>query len=112
MLFFEKLPLHATVGYMNSGNYRERFVADYVQTKIRYEKLKDYINQIEAANAVDKPEPPHDCPVYILREQQESMERYLHVLEVRAKIEGVCLTDQVIEMISENKNSVSSVFKE
>lgn len=85
-----------TVSLMTSENYKERFVAEYWQTKIRYEKLKAFNNKIEAAERVrfgnvetKVVEPKHDCPADLLREQQHVMGEYLHVLEIRAVIEGI-----------------------
>lgn len=90
------MELKDTISFMNSKDYKERFIAEYMQTKIRYEKLKDLNNKIEAAHRVrfsdivEKiPEPKHDCPVELLDEQQRAMGQYLHVLEVRAVIEGI-----------------------
>ena len=90
-----------TVQGMNSPDYKERFIAEYWQTKIRYEKLKDFCNKIEAARRTTeisvferaKPveAPVHDCPLTLLIEQQSVMGQYLHVLEIRAVIEGVDL---------------------
>lgn len=85
------MQLRDTVTLMNSADYKDRFIAEYHQTKIRYEKLKDFNNRIEAAQIVHKNEPEHDCPLYLLREQQTAMGQYLHVLEVRAKIENIDL---------------------
>ncbi len=86
--------LKDTVAMMNSPDYKERFKAEYWQTKIRYEKLKAFNTKIEAAhrtmycdNAVE--EPKHDCPPDLLLEQQSAMGNYLHILEVRAVIEGI-----------------------
>lgn len=94
--------LKQTSGLMNSTDYKDRFKAEYYQTKIRYEKLKSFNNHIEAAMATrftaprEMPEdrkqiemPKHDCPIDMLRDQQGVMEQYLHVLEVRAVIEGI-----------------------
>ena len=82
--------LNETVEKMRSEDYKERFFAEYMQTKIRYEKLKAYCNKIEAAKMiVTMQEPPHDCPLDLLREQQHIMGQYLRVLELRAVIEGV-----------------------
>lgn len=88
------MELKNTVALMNSDDYKERFKAEYYQTKIRYEKLKAFNNKIEAAlftrnctNVVK--EPAHDCPPELLREQQRSMGEYLHFLEVRAVIEEI-----------------------
>lgn len=88
--------LKETVPEMLSDDYKERFKAEYNQTKIRYEKLKALNTRIEAAlttnyrkNAVEKP--VFDCPEDLLREQQRKMGEYLHILEVRAVIEGIDL---------------------
>lgn len=83
--------LKETIYFMKSSDYKERFIAEYWQTKIRYEKLKDYCNSIEAAMIVDLTEPAHDCPLHLLREQQSAMGKYLHILELRAKIEHIDL---------------------
>lgn len=89
--------LKETVELMKSDDYKERFVAEYWQTKIRYEKLKAFNTKIEAARRTRcseiKPmeEPKHDCPADLLRDQQGIMGEYLHLLEVRAEIEGVDL---------------------
>ena len=90
-----KAELKDTVQMMNSADYKERFKAEYYQTKIRYEKLKAFNNKIEASERTQygcqKPieMPKHDCPFDLLRQQQQTMGEYLHILEVRAVIEGV-----------------------
>ena len=90
--------LSDTVASMCSEDYKARFMAEYYQTKIRYEKLKAFNTKIEAARrtqfscqcaVVDLPK--HDCPDDLLLEQQTVMGNYLHILEVRAQIEGVAL---------------------
>lgn len=85
------MELRETVEMMNSADYKERFKAEYYQTKCRYEKLKTFNNKIEAASYTDEKVemPKHDCPAYLLRKQQETMGEYLHLLELRAIIEGV-----------------------
>jgi hypothetical protein len=95
------MELKDTIEMMQSADYKERFIAEYQQTKIRYEKLKAFNNKIEAArrtmcdpftpSAKKAEEPKHDCPEEILREQQSIMGNYLHILEVRAEIEGIKL---------------------
>ena len=91
--------LKETVKLMNSAGYKERFIAEYWQTKIRYEKLKAFNTRIEAAQRVQfseletkLEEPKHDCPEAVLREQQHIMGQYLHMLELRAIIEGIDLS--------------------
>lgn len=90
--------LKETTKLMTSVDYKERFVAEYWQTKIRYEKLKAFNTKIEAAQRVrfsevenKLKEPIHDCPADILVEQQHILGEYLHILEIRAVIEGIDL---------------------
>lgn len=87
--------LKDTVELMNSSDYKKRFIAEYLQTKIRYAKLKAFNNKIEAAKightSKKIEEPTHDCPLELLREQQRKMGEYIHILEVRAQIEGINL---------------------
>lgn len=95
------MELKNTVELMNSGSYKDRFIAEYFQTKIRYEKLKAFNNKIEAAERTQYTDkkvdmPVHDCPLHLLREQQTCMGRYLHLLEVRAVIEGIDLDNRPI----------------
>ena len=94
--------LRDTTDLMFSNDYKKRFVAEYWQTKIRYEKLKKFNTRIEAANRAMEPDymgvrrseksvdmPKHDCPESMLRAQQAAMGEYLHILEMRAVIEGI-----------------------
>lgn len=83
------MELKETVELMNSEDYKERFVAEYHQVKIRYEKLKNFCNKIEVEEMLGKEATKHDCPLELLREQQKYMGLYLSVLEKRALIENV-----------------------
>jgi hypothetical protein len=91
------MELKDTIEMMQSADYKERFKAEYRQTKIRYEKLKAFCNKIEAAQRTQSDpfapkkaeEPKHDCSVELLKEQQSAMYQYLHTLEIRAVIEGI-----------------------
>lgn len=96
-----ELSLNNTIELMNSDDYRDRFKAEYLQAKIRYNRLKKFNTKIEAAFRTEcvRPDekkveiPKHDCPADLLREQQRVIGEYLHILEVRAVIEGIDLTD-------------------
>lgn len=85
------MELKETIEKMTSADYKERFVAEYQQTKIRYEKLKHFCYVIEAAQLAKIEEPKHDCLLALLREQQSVMGQYLHILELRAVIENIDL---------------------
>ena len=87
------MELYETIEGMTSTDYRERFKAEYRQTKIRYEKLKDFCNRIEAA-ARTGTEPEHRCPLDLLQEQQKYMGLYLKMMEIRAVIEEVALKEE------------------
>lgn len=77
--------LVGTISLMQSDNYKERFIAEYLQTKIRYDKLHKMIVKYEANTLNFEP----SCPIELLMEQAEYMGKYLHILEVRAEIEGI-----------------------
>lgn len=85
------MELKETVELMNSEDYKERFVAEYHQVKIRYEKLKNFCNKIEVETMLGKEVTKHDCPLELLREQQKYMGLYLSILEKRALIENIVL---------------------
>lgn len=81
------MELKDTVPMMGSEDYKERFKAEYHQTKIRYNKLHKMIVKYEAGTLDFTP----TCSLDLLKEQQAAMGRYLYCLEVRAEIEGVAL---------------------
>ena len=72
---------------MTSEDYKERFKAEYYQTKIRYEKLHKTVTKAEAGTLHFE----LTCPLQLLIEQKALMGQYLHKLEVRAEIEGIAL---------------------
>lgn len=83
------MELKETIELMCSSDYKERFVGEYHQVKVRYEKLKNFCNKIEVETMLGKEVTKHDCPLELLREQQKYMRLYLSVLEKRALIENV-----------------------
>ena len=46
--------LNETIPFMTSSDYKERFIAEYWQLKIRYEKLKTFNAKIEAARLCNR----------------------------------------------------------
>lgn len=85
------MELKDTAKGMESGDYRERMLAEWQQTRIRYEKLKDFNYRIREARRRGEEGPPHDCPLKLLRKQQRCMGLYLRCLEERAALEKVKL---------------------
>ena len=74
-----------TVKFMESDDYKERFKAEYFQTKIRHDKLHKMIVKYES-NTLDF-EP--SCSLELLKKQASAMGQYLYYLEMRAEIEGI-----------------------
>ena len=98
------MELKETIDLMCSSNYKERFIAEYRQTKIRYEKLKNFCKKIEVETMLGKEVTKHDCPLQLLREQQKYMGLYLSILEKRALIENIKLDDKFKSLaIAESK---------
>ena len=81
------MELKDTIEKMQSDDYKERFMAEYQQTKIRYDKLHKMIVRYEADTLSFEPK----CPIELLKEQARHMGNYLYVLEVRAELEGITL---------------------
>lgn len=81
------MELKDTIEMMNSSDYKERFKAEYYQTKIRYNKLHKMIVKYDAGTLEFTP----TCPVELLKDQKSNMGKYLYYLEVRAEIEGISL---------------------
>jgi len=79
--------LRETVAMMESANYKNRFRAEYWQTKIRYKKLHTMINKHKAGKLDFTP----TCPIELLEQQKSFMGRYLNCLEIRAEMEGIDL---------------------
>ena len=80
--------LSDTVDLMNSADYKDRFIAEYYQTKIRYQKLHNMIVKYDAGTLNFTP----SCSLELLQKQASVMGQYLYQLEVRAQVEGIDLS--------------------
>jgi hypothetical protein len=83
------IEISETYGMMISDNYKERFKAEYWQTKIRYDKLHRMTIKYEEGTLDFTP----TCSLDLLKRQKANMGNYLNCLEVRAEIEGIDLFD-------------------
>lgn len=79
------MELKDTIKLMESEDYKERFKAEYYQTKIRYDKLHKMLVKYEAKTLEFEP----TCPIEILQDQAYYMGNYLKKIEVRAEIENI-----------------------
>lgn len=85
------MTLKETTLLMNSLDYKERFKAEYYQTKIRYERLKNMLKNWDRKKLEFVP----DCPRGLYDLQIEAMEKYITVLEARAAIEKIVLLGEI-----------------
>ena len=81
------MELKDTVELMNSEDYKERFKAEYLQAKIRYDKLDAMTVKYEAGTLNFTP----SCPLELLKEQKKYMGNYIRTLKIRAEIEKIDL---------------------
>lgn len=81
------MELKDTIELMQSSDYKERFKAEYQQTKIRHDGLHKMLVKWDAGKLEFTP----TCPKALLMEQKRYMGEYLRVLETGALQEGINL---------------------
>lgn len=79
------MELKETVKMMESTDYKERFKAEYLQAKIRYDKLDEFTVKYEAGTLNFTP----SCTLELLKEQKKHMGNYIRCLKIRATIEKI-----------------------
>ncbi len=77
------MELKDTIEMMQSEDYKERFKAEYYQTKIRYDKLRKMVDNWDSLDF--KP----TCKKEIYTTQLDVMKSYLDILKLRAIKENV-----------------------
>lgn len=81
------MTMKETAGLMLDEDYKKRFLAEYWQTKNRYDALHRMTIRYEAGTLNFTP----TCTLELLKEQKSHMGNYLRVLEIRAEIEKIDL---------------------
>ena len=79
------MDLQDTIELMVSNDYKERFIAEYCQLKIRYNKLMAMLDKWDADELDFEP----TCPREWYDVQIEAMEQYLDILTDRAEAEEI-----------------------
>ena len=77
--------LKDTVELMLSGDYKDRFKAEYYQLKNRHDKLHAMVVKLDAGTLDFEP----SCPADLLKKQLNAMTQYMYILEVRAQMEEI-----------------------
>lgn len=80
------MELFDTIDWMTSIDYRKRFMAEYAQLRIRYERLRDMIRRYNDGILEFEP-----VSIDHLKRQADVMSEYLSILEERAVLEEVDL---------------------
>ena len=79
-----------TIKLMKSDDWVDRFRAEYEQTRLRVSKLDVLIFKYQNNKLDFTP----NCSLRLLKTQSKVMHKYLRILEKRANIEGIKLTDK------------------
>lgn len=79
--------LEDTAKLMTSEDYKERFIAEYVQVIIRLTRLSILLRKVNNGESCFTP----TCPISLLKDQYSAMVRYSLVLSKRAEIEKIKL---------------------
>ena len=83
-------------------DWKRRLVEEYTQLHERYEELKAFNNKREVESYLADLKEPHTPEekeaarkeyhlTELLRAQQRTMGEYLHLLELRAELDDICL---------------------
>ena len=79
------MELKDTVQLMIADDYNDRFRAEYQQLVIRFEKLKNMVDNWDNLNFIPM------CPKSTYNMQLRAMSDYIAVLEARAAIECIAI---------------------
>lgn len=66
-------------------DYKARMIEEYRELKERYEKLHKMLIKYAAGKLEFEP----TCSISLLTEQEDTMKRYMEILEIRSCMEGV-----------------------
>ena len=77
--------LKKSIDFMLSSDYKDRFIAEYMQIKNRYEGLSRMVENWDKGILPFVPTCPRETYYFQLR----AMKDYLDILVIRAKIEGI-----------------------
>lgn len=83
----KEVNLESTISLMQSADYKDRFMAEYLQLKIRLLKLQSMLDRWERGELDFVP----TCSKFLLTKQRDEMTALLSTLEERANIEGILI---------------------
>ena len=93
--------LSATNKLMTSSDYKERFLAEYIQLETRYESLMNIIWKYDHGEKLGF---ELDTPIHLLKKQAKAMYEYISVLNERARFEDIAINSLALANAMEPKS--------
>ena len=93
--------LSSTNKLMTSDDYKERFLAEYIQLETRYEALMDLIWKYDHGEKLGF---ELDTPIHLLKKQAKAMYEYISALNERAPYEDIAVNALALANAMEPKS--------
>ena len=93
--------LSSTNKLIVSDDYKDRFLAEYIQLETRYESLMNIIWKYDHGEKLGF-EP--DTPIHLLKKQAKAMYEYISALNERAHYEGIAVNALTLANAMEPKS--------
>ena len=93
--------LSSTNKLMASSDYKERFLAEYIQLETRYESLMNIIWKYDHGEKLGF---ELDTPMHLLKKQAKAMYEYISALNERARFEDINISSLALASALEPKS--------
>ena len=93
--------LSSTNKLMASDDYKERFLAEYIQLETRYEALMNIIWKYDHGEKLGF---ELDTPIHLLKKQAKAMYEYISALNERAHFEDINVSSLALASAMEPKS--------
>ena len=93
--------LSSTNKLMSSSDYKERFLAEYIQLETRYESLMNIIWKYDHGEKLGF---ELDTPMHLLKKQAKAMYEYISALNERARFEDIYISSLSLASALEPKS--------
>ena len=93
--------LSSTNKLMVSEDYKERFLAEYIQLETRYESLMNIIWKYDHGEKLGF---ELDTPIHLLKKQAKAMYEYISALNERARFEDINISSLALASAMEPKS--------
>lgn len=87
--------LRKSTEYMNSDDWKKRFIAEYAQLVTRIDRLLSVLWEED-----EEAQKKLNCPMNLLSMQIDKMSEYQQILEIRAELYGIDLDEEILKLNS------------